>query len=289
MSLNNRRSKKAFHVWGNTQKSITEILQDPNVQNYVKRGTYASKREKLRKLLKNKEITQELVEEHARRNPMVPQQVQDTMYGSQRRRANLPRRTRRGEVLYGPDPPPRPRRRPGGAIIISGENLTARQALERYPQLRGFLQPKKRLSEKSLPAKLRTWFKNGKIPDHLINEQPPEFQRTSSALDSTFVQYKLDDLRIHHHDIVSIFDNLKSQILKLIRTHPNAKVYLNIHVMMYQPSSDTHELKGHRTGAQEFLVGTDPEMVLNTLRDIIYEGLAKLENVVDSGWVQERI
>ena len=46
---------------------------------------------------------------------------------------------------------------------------------------------------------------------------------------------------------------------------------------------------GLRTVAQEFLLGTDPETVLNTLREIIYKRLAKLVNAVGSGWVLERI
>ena len=63
--------------------------------------------------------------------------------------------------------PPR-RRGPSEAspIIIGGEKLTARQALERYPQLRGYLQPERRLSERALHARLRREFRNGRIPDH---------------------------------------------------------------------------------------------------------------------------
>ena len=92
MSLNNRRGKKAFYLWGDTRKSITQILQVPNVQSYVKGRTFASKREKLRKLLRDGKITPELVRKHAERNSMAQPQVQDTMYGLQRRRANLPKK-----------------------------------------------------------------------------------------------------------------------------------------------------------------------------------------------------
>ena len=48
-------------------------------------------------------------------------------------------------------------------------------------------------------------------------------------------------------------------------------------------------MKGLRTGAQEFLQGTDPETVFQILRDILYERLAKLENAVGSGWTLVRI
>ena len=115
--------------------------------------TYGSQREKLRKLLREGRINPQLVTEQATRNPTAPR-VRDTRYETQRRRANLPRKTTKGEVLLGPEPPPRAPKRPPSAIIINGENLTARQVLERYPQLREFLQQDRRISEKSLHAKV---------------------------------------------------------------------------------------------------------------------------------------
>ena len=106
------------------------------------------------------------------RNPPQPPRVQDTRHGTQRRRASLSRRTPRGEVLFGPELPPRAPRRPPNAITINGESLTARQALERYPQLREFLQQGRRISEKSLQAKVRTWIRKGKIPNNVFNPEP---------------------------------------------------------------------------------------------------------------------
>lgn len=123
----------------------------------------------------------------------------------------------------------------------------------------------------------------------MINEQLPEFQRFSSVLDGTFTEYKLEDPRIYNHGIVSIFDYLKPNIIELIKTHPNTKVYLNLFVTMYQPSSGVYDEQGLRTGALEFLQGTDPETILTALRDIIYGRLAKLENAVGSGWTLVRI
>ena len=122
MSLNNTRGRKAFYLWGDFQKSITEILRDPNVQSYVKGGSYASKREKLRKLLRDRKTNPEGVREHATRNPTTPLQIQDTRYGSQPRRANLPKKDARGRVLFGPEPAPRPTIA-RGAITINGEDL----------------------------------------------------------------------------------------------------------------------------------------------------------------------
>ena len=73
-------------------------------------------------------------------------------------------------------------------------------------------------------------------------------------------------------------------MLRFIEAHPNTKVYLNVQVLMLQPSSGDEEVKGPRTDAREFLQGTNPKTIFNTIREIIYERLAKLENAVGSGW-----
>lgn len=62
--------------------------------------------------------------------------------------------------------------KPRGSIEINGEKLTAKQALTRYPQLRELLQGKRKISEKSLESKLRTWAKNGKIPNEIFDPEP---------------------------------------------------------------------------------------------------------------------
>ena len=148
------KGKKETFTNGNDTLFITELLRKPEIVGYLEKGwTYGSQREKLRKLLREGRINPQLVTEHTARNPTAPR-VQDTRYGTQRRRANLPRKTTKGEVLFGPEPPPRAPRRPPSAIIINGENLTARQVLERYPQLREFLQQDRRIFEKSLHAKV---------------------------------------------------------------------------------------------------------------------------------------
>ena len=56
--------------------------------------------------------------------------------------------------MLGPEPEPKPRRQPG-SIIINGEKLSAREALEKYPKLKDYLQPKRELKKNSLYVKLR--------------------------------------------------------------------------------------------------------------------------------------
>ena len=168
------RGKKVFYPWNGTQKTITELLKDPSVQSLIDRRTHASQRERLRQLLRNGNITPQIVAEHAARNPMTPQrQTQDTYYGAQRQRRNLPRIS------------------PQGSIIINGENLTARQTLERYPQLRGYLQQKGQIKELSLQEKVRKWFRKGKIPDNIINPEP-EIVKSRRLLGGTVGQYHIE-------------------------------------------------------------------------------------------------
>ena len=168
------RGMKQTFTYGNESLSITELLRKPEVVGYLKKDgplTYASQRQKLRKLLRDGRINLQLVMEHAARNPTAPR-VQDTRYGTQRRRAILPRKTTKGEVLFGPEPQPRAPRRPPSAIDVDGENLTARQVLERYPQLREILQQHRQISDKSLHAKVRTWIRKDKIPNHVFDPVP---------------------------------------------------------------------------------------------------------------------
>ena len=60
-----KRLKETFY-YGNGSLSITELLQNNKIVNFLQRGsqlTYASQREKLRKLLREKKITPRMVEE----------------------------------------------------------------------------------------------------------------------------------------------------------------------------------------------------------------------------------
>lgn len=148
------RGKKVFYSWDGTHKTITELLRDPNIQSFTCRKTHASQRERLRQLLRDGKITPQVVAKHVAQNLPQQQQTNDTYYGAQRRRRNLPMKI------------------PKGSIIINSKNLTARQTLERYPQLREYLQQGKQIKKSSLQDKLRKWFNKGRIPDNIINPEP---------------------------------------------------------------------------------------------------------------------
>ena len=91
------KGKAKTCLWNGVEKTLTQILDDPKVQSYVKGNTYASKREKLRQLLRDNKITPNHVNTV---NVAAAQPIQDTRYGTQRRTANLPKKNTRGQVLY---------------------------------------------------------------------------------------------------------------------------------------------------------------------------------------------
>ena len=124
-----------------------------------KRLTYPSLREKLRKeLRKHRNDLWELVDDYNLQNSSQRQQeIRDNLYRAQRRRRNLPKKDTKGNVFFGPERPPQPPRRRIGVIQINGENLTARQVFDRYPQLRQYynLGSKRLLKDSTLHSKLR--------------------------------------------------------------------------------------------------------------------------------------
>ena len=269
------------------------MLEKPEIVIYLERNrplTHASKREKLSETLREHgDNLQELVTNYNLQNPPPPQQRQQEvpLYGAQRRRANLPKKDTKGRVLFGPEPPPRAPRRPRGSVIINGENLTAIQAFNRYPQLFGHYQSERRLAEGTLHAKIRKDSRNGNIPYHILNEDPPQFRQVNNHFNGAQTRYKLDDPRIKFHNIPSLFEYLKPQIIELIQTHPNTKVGLSVHVWMINRTAGALQKrkKGLHTGINfENFRGTNPESVFDSLREIIYEELQKLEDVEGSGW-----
>ena len=134
---------KQTFKYGGEEKSITDLLKLPDVLNFLEREkelTYPSLREKVRKFLrKYGDSFKELVDEYNLENPPPQQRRQrDNLYGAQRKRHNLPVKNTRGKIIRERPPQP-PRERRVGTINLNNENYTARQVLERFPRLRGFI------------------------------------------------------------------------------------------------------------------------------------------------------
>ena len=100
-----------------------------------------------------------------------------------------------------------PRQR--GSVRINGEQMTARQALNRFPLLGGYLQRKRPLSEKALYAKVLREFRAGRVPGHITYEQPPQFNLYGNHFGGARVRYKLDDQRIKHRNLESLFEFIR--------------------------------------------------------------------------------
>lgn len=157
--------------------------------------------------------------------------------------------------------------------------------MERYPQLRGYLEPDKRLKEGTLHAKLRRELRDGKIPDHILNLYPPQFQITRGALDLAVRDYTLDDPRISNYDIPSLFNYLSPQIINIMQQNFNTKVYLNIKAKMAKIGGEyKEEIITFYSGEFEIFPGTDLNDVLKQMENTIVERFAKLEQAVGSGW-----
>ena len=294
------RGKKQTFQYGNDTLSITELLQKPEIVGYLERNgplTYASQREKLRKLLRNEKINlQQEVAEYtaAAQNPPQPPRVQDTRYGSQRRRANLSKKDKKGRVLFGPkapEPPPRAPRRLF-TLNINGENLTVRETSERYPQLRYELQKKRQLSEKSLHAKLRTWYRKDKIENNMLTLDPEIVPRRRRLLGNNVVG---------HHTINSIgktsprdFLNFtRNAVIGFIRERPRNKVLLNLICVMIRrdPATDRvidEDQTSFNSIQESVFESTNLEEVYERMITKILESFSTyLKN--GSGWVLKEV
>ena len=276
---NVRRGRRQTFQYGNDTLSITELLRDPDVNNYLERErslTYTSKREKLRKLLREGNINPQLVGEYEARNPVAPrpQGVQDVRYGAQRRRAGLPLM------------------RSAGTITIGDENLTtARQALERYPRLRGFLQQNRQISEKSLHAKVRTWIRKEKIPNHIFNPKPRIVSR----------RRLLGNNVIGHHAIHSMgntsptdfLDYVRDVVIRFLGKNPPNKVQISLICVMVRviPATGkvTSEEQASFNSRQESIFeSTNLEEVYERMVAKMLEAFATyLRN--GSGWMLKKV
>ena len=130
--------KRGYFAYNGKLQSITNILKEPGVSEFLQRnGPLRSgpQRNKLRRLLKVGGITKDVVDTYLR---------------------DAIRNNRDPYIIL-------PRQR--GSVRVNGEQMTARQALARFPLLGGYLQQKRPLNERALRAKVLREFRANKIPD----------------------------------------------------------------------------------------------------------------------------
>ena len=171
------------------------------------------------------------------------------------------------------------------------ENLTARQALERYPQLRRFVQQGKPLKEKSLQAKARVWFKKGKIPNHILNPEPEVVPRGRLLGNNVVGHYT-----VHSEGNTSPRDFLnfiRNAVIMFLRERPQNKVQLSLIcvLMRMDPATAevTNEEKASFNSKQESVFeSTDLEAVYERMvTEMLEEFATYLRN--GSGWMLKRV
>ena len=258
------RGLKQIYKYGDEDLSITDLLEKLDVVNYLEKGkklTYPSQREKLRKeLRKHGNDLRRIVNDYNLENPSQRRrEIRDNIYGAQRRRANLPRKDTKGRVLPGAERPPRQLRRTIGVVNINGENLTARQALERYPNLRNELQKNRIISEKSLRAKVITWFRKNKITNDMLRLDPEIVPREAKRL--------LGNNVIDHYTINSIGNTSPTDFLNYVRNS----------VINHMDNNRQNKVKIDlickmiRTDPATGIVTNDEEASFNSLQESVFE------------------
>ena len=238
-------------------------MKEPGVPEFLQRnGPLKSgpQRNKLRRLLKVDGITKEAVDTY----------LQDAVRNNRDPYIILPRQR--------------------GSVMVNGEQMTARQALGRFPRLGDYLQRKRPLNEKALHAKVLRDFRSGKIPDHITYEQPPQFNLYGNHFGGARVRYKLNDQRIKHRNLESLFEFIRPQIIELIRANRNTKVGLSVSPWMIRRSGNgfIRQLKGLHSGTRfENFDGTNPEAIVDAMLEVIREQFHRVESMEGSGWMLE--
>ena len=181
-----------------------------------------------------------------------------------------------------------PRQR--GSFRINGEQMTARQALGRFPLLGGYLQRRRPLSEKALHAKVLREFRANKVPGHITYEQPPQFNLYGNHFGGARARYKLDDQRIKHRNLESLFEFIRPQVIELIRANRDTKVGLSVSPWMIRRSGNgfIRQLKGLHSGTKfENFQGTNPEALFDAMLEVVREQFHRVESMEGSGWMLE--
>ena len=253
--------KKGFFAYNGKLQSITNILKEPGVPEFLQWGgpmKNGSLRNKLRRVLKVGGITKESVDaylqDEIRNNPYI--------------------------IL--------PRQR--GSVRINGEQMTARQASNRFPLLGGYLQRKRPLSEKALYAKVLREFRANRVPDHITYEQPPQFNLYGNHFGGARVRYKLDDQRIKHRNLESLFEFIRPQVIGLIRANCDAKVGFSVSPWIIRRLGNgfIRQLKGLHSGTRfENFQGTNPEALFGAMLEVIREQFHRVESMEGLGWMLE--
>ena len=104
------------------------------------------------------------------------------------------------------------------------------------------------------------------------------------------VRCKLNDQRVKHRNLESLFGFIRPQVIELIRANRNTKVGLSVSPWMIRRSGNgfIRQLKGLHSGTRfENFEGTNPEAIVDAMLEVIREQFHRVESMEGSGWMLE--
>ena len=124
----------------------------------------------------------------------------------------------------------------------------------------------------------------------LRTRQPPHFNLYGNHFEGARVRYKLDDQRIKHRNLESLFEFIRPQVIELIRANRNTKVGLSVSPWMIRRSGNgfLRQLEGLNSGTRfENFEGTNPEAIVDAMLEVVREQFHRVESMEGSGWMLE--
>ena len=259
-----RRGREQVFKWGNSTTTITKLLEDPKIFRHVSGNTYGTKRETVRRWLRQGKLTPIVVDSW----PSTSTQPQSTLYGSQRRRAGLPLKRTTGEEMQGPrqthdedydgpfdptelspgykkyggfrrDQPMRNGRRTtktGQVAHFQGKKnnhfLSAIKAV-RLPRLRAFLEGQGRggKADSTLVRKLLKAYKEGTLPTNLTHFFEPR-RDDARSLRKDYLSRHVIENPDRNATPLTFMERVHNTVVKLLEENPNRKVQLNLTWML---------------------------------------------------------
>ena len=277
------RGLKKVYKYGEEDVSITDLLRKPEVVHFLEKDralTYATQRDKLRRLLeKFKDGLKRTIDDYNIADPIVGEQRQrDILNGTQHIMAGLPKKNMKGHVV-GPLRIPREKR------------LTAKEALRRFPALRGFLQGNRKITEKSLQAKYRLWKKARKYPDEIFDPEPEIVPRGRLLGGGVVGQYMI--IAKVNTSPTDFLNRTRNVIINFLREKPQNKVRFVLVCVMIRVDPATGKVIAEEntyfnSKIEVVYETTDLNEVYNRMITRIIESFSSyLKNV--SGWMLKRV
>ena len=318
------RGRRQLYSWGNSEKSIAELLRDPEVYWFLRKYSDATKRNKRRELLRKGEISPEIVD--AAPLPPAGFAPPSFAYGSQRRRANLPLKNKKGEVMQGPrlthdehfdsplnpqaSPPspmmrlrqrlnelqlPRKRKiKPRTYINLNGKRTSAKKALVEYPKLREHLLGLGRgKSEFTLRARLRKKFKAGEILQNLVTLRPEIVQDPTHCVEGDTIAHYVIQNTAGETSPRNFMGEVRDVLLRFFREHANNKVQLGLVCDMVRGNEDDDRkldrmVENFETEQESIYEATNVEQVFERMVELIDKKFGDFNRNV-SGWELEQV